>query len=219
MSESIYNSDAYIEWYLGCMATNEKNGRFNVERNLKDYMRSFPSLVSFLEYVRYQTESNKILDIGAGKAVGINELAGDPLGEGLDFTATGLVAPYNSTDEPNKVPYLTTSGEFLAGVTDESIGGVLSLHSITYTPSRQKTVNALDRVLVPGGIVMTKVIETITSGHKGLFITKADEFEPHFKGKGYDTASQIGSFSAILVARKPGGRATISAQQLLQKRL
>ncbi len=209
-----YSEEQKVNAYLASLTRRERrDGQYELRRGLERYIGELDGLVPSLAYVRDHTTSNLILDIGAGEAIGINELAKDSRGEDLEFAATGLVAP----DNPDKVPYLVTSGEYLKGVGDESVGGALALYSITYSPSPEMVVNALDRVLVPGGIVKTRLIEVVTFAHAGMYISHSGHFVPYFERKGYDIATTYGFYSSILLAKKPGGNSQMSAGDLLQR--
>lgn len=172
-------------------------------------------LDAFCGYVRTQTTSRHLLDIGAGNAVGINELAASPLGRDLRVTATGLVAPYTSDEQPEKVPYIVTSGEFLDGV-QGPIGGITALYSITYSPAPLLVVEAIDAVLEPGGVLKAGLYPLRWPNPRDLDrMSLLPAFDEYFSDMGYDTASHDAISSTIFVAKKPGGSSSLTAKELL----
>lgn len=205
----------YHDWHEDEVRRRDRKSWDENPRDIIAYLEKFEGLSELFAYVRDNTESRSIVDIGAGRrAVGVNQLAANELGQGLSFSATGVVGP----DEGYKgVPFLVASGENLEGIPDASVGGVLGMYSITYTYAPETVVREIDRILVPGGVVKTRLIrrDEISRGHVGLYIATPDHYLPHLKSRGFDCA--LNDEGNIILAIKSGNRSGADAAELLRR--
>src|SRR4051812_16572686 len=76
-----------------------------VNRRLDVYIDGLGGLGLTLKHIRALGASNLIIDVGAGDACAINELAAHPdFSEGLEFAATGLIPLSPEATKDNKIP-------------------------------------------------------------------------------------------------------------------
>jgi|GEM_PF-6867324 len=182
-------------------------------RNLADYTIKLGGLKKFLGYVRENAGSNTVLDVGAGRAVAVDELAVNPMSEGLHLVATGLVHPPEVGGQTPRVPFLVTSGEFLEGVEDTSVGGIIAVDSLIYSASPESVVDTFDRVLTPGGAVKASMLISRPHDLRNFTTAISKDYFSLFQKKGYDVA--VDETGKILLAIKPGGSSDITAAALL----
>jgi len=184
----------------------EKAGNAIVRRDLNSYLSKLGGLAHFLDYV--ESRCPVAVDIGAGHAVAVNQMAEDT-DRNLKYLATGMVRPvdYNSA----RVPYLETGAEVLQGIDDDSVGGVLAVHSIIFSAAPDMVVDAIDRVLVDGGVVKTNLV--INQG--GDYVPRSQGvLQSELVAKDYDVA--LDESGKVLLALKPGGYRVIGARALLR---
>jgi SAM-dependent methyltransferase len=185
-----------------------------LDRNGREYIEYFEGITSMFEYVK-SLPSNTILDIGAGRGRGIRELAESALGEGLRFKTTVL----GNSDRIEKSDAIArvhiTPAETLRGISNESIGGILALYSISYCENPEIVTKRIDEVLVPGGVVKATFpdLPGRLSRTSKFIQWDALPYEHFFKGMGYDVLVHS-SQRQILLALKPGGN--ISASKLME---
>ncbi len=184
----------------------ERAGNAIVHRDLTSYLSKLGGLAHFLDYV--ESTHPSVVDIGAGHAVAVNQLA-DSANGNLKYLATGMVRPSDYSSP--KVPYLEAGAEVLLGIDDESIGGVLAVHSIIFSAAPDMVVDAIDRVLVDGGAIKTNLV----INKNGEYVPQTqDALQSELAAKDYDVA--LAPSGKILLALKPGGHSAIGAHALLQ---
>ena len=184
----------------------EKEKPYGFQTSAENYQKDFGGLRQFLNYVERLSHPH-ILDIGAGEATAARELAAE-YSSHLTFEATGLTPP----TEPTPFPFHITTGEDLLGVRTASVGGILSRFSLAYSTNPEMVVDAIDRVLVPGGVF------------KGVFFNAGDfppecaenirlyydeAFHDTFARQGFDVAHD--GDLGIVLAKKPTQRKTFPA--------
>lgn len=129
----------------------ERLGRYLTTRDMFAYEEVLGGFTHLLKYAKSLTESNRILDIGAGSTIATNEIARSILGKDLDFYATGLsphpLAKQNLGSERIHI----ASAERLRRIPDDSIACIIGIFSVTYTWFPEAVVEEVDRILVPGG--------------------------------------------------------------------
>jgi hypothetical protein len=194
---------------------------YSTNRNAEDYVRLLSGVRNFFSYVRDLGESNIVLDIGAGEMTAINQFSRSSLGKGLHFEATILTQPKKESNlkmvKSHQVPV-----ETLRGISDRSVGGIIGVLSIAYSSRPILAITSIDRVLVPGGIIKAAFRNMDTSGKRGYAgIRKSSDFKDGFQELGYDVAvdkwnGQNGRYESVLLAIKPGGKASVKAEKLLQ---
>lgn len=190
---------------------------YKADRSASEYVSAFAGLRAFSEYVSLLGSSKLVVDIGAGTTRGISEFSESQYAQGLSLQAT--VLSYSDEVEANLGRENThvTSAEMLRGIADNSVAGILALNSIAYSEDPRRTIERIDQVLVPGGVIKAtfdvledngQSLNTLLSekyGYKteALFVRKLELL-------GYD----IYVDSGMVVAIKPGGTLEISAMRL-----
>ena len=198
-----------------------ETGRFGYQ-----YEDELRGLRAFFDYVRQLETSNTVLDIGAGRMFAISDFVyyPDKFGShGLDFHATVLTPltayPRNPCKDPEflfKDKTFLTPAEYLEGIPDESMGGILAVFSIAYSRKPEFAMRRIDEVLVPGGIVKAK----FPMKTAGLMIDP-ERFTAELKRLGYDVAirtlpTKKDDGNEVVLAKKPGGNAAVSAEEILE---
>lgn len=166
-----------------------KESLYPTDRDSIGYAEQLSGVKHLFDYVRDLGTNNFILDIGAGEALGINELSQSSLGKGLRFEATALRINPRTADNKGDVKIHAVPVETLHGISDRSVGGIIKatfdtdgkdiLGVKTYTEFRQ----ALQKL---GYDIAIDRSNLITGSHD------------------------------ILLAIKSGGKREISAAELLQ---
>lgn len=201
--------------YLDIIRQGERDLQYNIDSSLCDYEEVFEGIAGFLHYVRLYPSAKTIIDVGAGSARAVNELADLEEASGLRFLATGLLAETNEYTDVGAVPYRVTEAEHLEGIDDASAGGILANYSITYTNNPASVARAIDRILVPGGILKTSLHDMshfpLSRMHR-VHVQTSSDYKPLFEAQGFDVATN----RHLLYAIKPGLQTDISAEQLLQ---
>lgn len=159
-----------------------------------------------------------MLDIGAGKGYGINDIAGSPLGEGLVFRATALTFDAAHPAIKPRVRITYTSAEVLHGFGNGSVACVLSVFSLGYCIVPWFVAGRIDQILVPGGVV-----KTVSFNHKELGCLPPENLSLHFSALGYDVyledkgpINYQGDYQILLAVKpNPVGK-TPSARDLMQ---
>lgn len=197
---------AHVQDQWAKMAAIEAAGHAVVRRDLDSYLLKLGGLAHLIDYVA-QSGRGDVIDIGAGQAVAVNQLAQHRMGRALRYLATGIVKP---PDYDGNVPYLQTGAEALEGIDSQSAGGVFAVHSIIFSVAPDMVVEALDKVLVAGGVVKTNLVLS----QAGNYVPPSQgAFLPAFEAKGYDTA--VDPSGKVLLAMKPGGVLDVDASTLL----
>lgn len=190
----------------------DKDRAYRMNRDLNSYLSCLGGLGLFLEHARQTPTSNLVVDVGAGEALAINQLAElAPHAIGLEFAATGLTDPktYDEYSE-NRLRYHTTGAEVMRGI--QETAGLVAVTSITYSPRPDMVVNAFQRVLVPGGVV--KAAFPRAENHP-LYTSGSKAYAGQFMDAGFDVwTGQSENSAHVVVAIAPGGRPPYSAQEI-----
>jgi hypothetical protein len=186
-----------------------------VERDFDRYEEEAGGLVHFLRQVK-QSRSQTLLEIGTGKGVAAQKLHTKV----PHVITTGLI-------QYQREPDVLTSAELLRKIPDGSIGGILAIHSLSYSAHPKLAIRKLDRVLEEGGIIKAVFSEgkAVRRLSKTTIRSKQQSYKHYVQELiklGYDVAvctSPFGqSLPNILVAVKPGEHA-VSAKELLERDL
>jgi len=182
-------------------------------RRLPDY----ESLLD-LNFAAFTTEVGKldippngfhILDIGAGRSArAMQQLAREH--PELRIAATFLSKPkFGDSPLPPNFEYRHTSAERLRGIPDNSVGAALAVYSTTYSGAPELVVSSVDRVLVPGGRFVARLIDleyTSKTNPKFIETTKPSnpiDYESQLKSRGYTVIIMYRGASVIMEAVKP----------------
>lgn len=201
----------------------ERSGGYNYFRSDLDYKRNLEGVFCLFNYLKCLKGSATVLDIGAGRAEGVDSLA-QTYGIGLTFQATGLIKRKNVNPNMSR-DYRITSAEVLRGIPDNSIAGVMSVYSVTYSHAPDMVMKRINDILIPGGVFKgcffrpdDKKTEYADLYRRTHFNT-ADPFKTALIRLGFketDIAVVDNGRCELLLAIKPGGPVGISAQQLLE---
>lgn len=191
------------EYLSGMIGRPEKDWTNN--RRGREYVRCLQGLEASLSYIK-ELRSNLVLDIGTGTSEGIADIANSDLGQGLQFKGTSVTPQPDFKNYLGKDRVIITPAESLRGVENNSVGGALALHSLTYSAEPQYVVTRLDQVLVDGGLVkLLAYHDEVNQGRLGEKTIKP--FLNVFKDFGYDVAIS----DNILLAIKPSSSNSNSA--------
>jgi SAM-dependent methyltransferase len=203
-------ADVQASW---CRAVIKDAGAgYITNRDICQYAHYLGGFSVMLGQASGELASNVVLDIGAGRGIAINDLANCPeLSAGLECMATGLRRPDNYSEDA--VPYYVAGAETLLGIPDESVAAATAVYSTMYSVRPDMVVDALDRVLVPGGIAK------FVLGYEGSrpdYPSGADAYKQLFRDHGFNAASLfIASGDYALAAIKPGGNLGMDSIDLL----
>lgn len=177
----------------------------NVNRRLSDkggYIDVLKGAGHMLQYVQ-GLSCPTILDVGTGKGSAVRQLRESFYGERLRFMGTGLVEyPETIANLGGKQNFRQTSAEFLEGVDDVSIGGIIGVYSIAHSKFGGRIARQFDRVLVEGGAIKVNF-------HNNDRTMKS--FVRTLKRRGYDVSTawkphmtdSLPHVSILVVAVKP----------------
>lgn len=197
---------------------------FTINRSYNEYDDALLGVSTFLDYVKQESKSKVVVDIGTGKGLGFAEIM-EFLGEGLTPIGVGLT--YN----PEMKRYLgdghirITPVERLKGFANESVGAVLGVHSLQYSAFPDQAVLRLDEILEPGGLIKSAFanIDKDMDPDDQEFVKKyqfksAKVFADLLRKKGYETLVHGGLNEAneVLIARKPGGKSSTLLSEILE---
>lgn len=209
-----------IERQLINYTQEELSGRYEVSRRITgsggyiDVLKGIGNILSYVKGLSIPT----ILDVGTGKAKAISDLRLGPYGQGLRFIGTGLVEYPETIDNlGGKENFRQTAGEFLAGIEDHSIGGIIAVYSVANSKAIGRVARQFDRVLIEGGVIKVNFHEQ----------SRQRRFARALKKMGYDVATAwkphitetLPKVSVTIVAVKPqkGERQfSTTAKQLLE---
>ncbi len=127
---------------------------YATNRPFSEYVWRSNGLAHFVTYVE-QLPGGRLLDCGGGNTRAAYEAA--KLYPELDIEATTVAMPSkwdrkNTLLATNPKRVHITSAERLRGI-DPGVGGIIGVVSATYSTLPEKTVNAADSILLPGGAV------------------------------------------------------------------
>lgn len=197
----------------------ERQQGYSIDRRGELYLAKLEGLECFFHYLKQFKKSNIVYDIGAGLTRGISEISRMDMAEGLNFLATGLDRPKEVQSWLGNSRYRITSAEILRGIADQSVAGIIALHSIVYSKAPTMVINRINQVLIPGGAIKATFRGSDSDISKDFCqqsnFQYPDEFVQALKLLGYDTALSYCLECSILLAIKPGENITISAQKIL----
>ena len=165
---------------------------YETDRSAISYLYALRGVEELLTYIEALTTNPLLLDVGAGTARGVHELASiaQRLGYNTRFAGTVLdKASVHSFPQHPKIPIIQTSVEKLEGIEDRSVAAITGVHSVQYSADPTLSVSQIDRVLIPGGVF--KVVYTVGLP-KGSFASTQHNFkelEDEFWRRGYDLKS------------------------------
>jgi hypothetical protein len=172
------------------------------------YLWEFQGLSGSFDYIK-TLKSNVVVDIGTGEGLAWSELA-RKYGDDLEFWATNLIYDKEVANRLGGRVKITPA-EFMKGFADNSVGGVVAMKSIAYSSSPEMVVKAIDRILVPGGLIKASFKGV---GESGVNYNTHHDFTEVLRSLGYDTEV----FEDInVLAVKPGGE--VKAKDVLVKDL
>lgn len=131
----------------------EQDGLMETGRDGDAYLRTLSGLDATIAYLQSRGLPRRVLDVGTGTGLGINDLTGTVFADGWDIHATGLLRKNLIPDLSPRIKFHVTAGEFLKGIPDASTSCTLALNSVAYSQTPELVVANLDRVTVPGGVV------------------------------------------------------------------
>jgi SAM-dependent methyltransferase len=212
----------------------EQKGDYREEewnRGMLEYFRELNGLSQLFGYVYQLAAGGLVLDIGAGTTRGIGEIAKSKLGEGLNFKATVLTRDPRIENNLGFENTHITSAAALRGTAYHSVSAVLSLNGIAYTVDSLMVARKIDQVLVPGGVIKATFRSKIAPP---TFRALRYPFNTHnvlsydLEELGYDVAilneelqeayarpREVGANENVMLAIKPGGKASHTARELL----
>jgi len=191
----------------------ERHNQYMTQRGYELYQGEAGGLDHFFQAVN-NTSSQTLLEIGTGSGKAAEHLRTKV----THVVTTGLIA-YPERSQPD----ILTSTEMLRGVTDKSIGGILGIYSLPYSPHPKLTARKIDRVLESGGIIKAVFPDKQAVRRLSRSTIRSKQQSYHAFAKeleklGYDVATTTNPYAndlpTILVAIKPG-KNTVSAQKLL----
>ncbi len=202
--------------------------KYDTNRGMQEYYYALGGLNHYLDYVK-TLKSNIVLDIGACTGRAMHQLSQTSLGDEIDFQVTALKNEKNLRQNFPKGKVHITPVEILRGIQPESVGGVLSMVSITYSEYPKIAIDKINEVLVPGGIVKGAFPPPSNQvGKYGLARRGPELFIERLKELGYDVASSNNKFTSyklidknrfveniIVVAIKPGNPSAPRAEDLI----
>lgn len=197
----------------------ERSGVYMTNRGASEYVSGFLGLQHFFDYVRTLPRGTTVLDLGAGLSIGTQELSSSVIGKDLSFISVGLTRDFRVNDYIGSDKYKITSAEKLRGIANESVKGIIALHSIAYSEAPEMVIDRINKVLIPGGVIKaTFCNETFKDNNDFLARSKFkshDRFSAQMRSLGYDTAYHKREGYTILLALKPGVESVMTARNLL----
>lgn len=186
---------------------------YRTERDAIDYVFLLGGIGASLSHVR-KLKSNLVVDIGCGSSKAIAGIR-DSFGEGLDFIGTTLSRHPDTHKYLGSEKVRSTSATRMRGFQQSSVGGILSVHSISHSNQMPPIAKKFEEILVPGGVA--KVY--------GVFETQA--LPEQLKSLGFDVEVEIkdqdstnSKYALLMLAVKPGNSdQSVTAKRLMQEDL
>lgn len=196
----------------------EHGGRYLMDRTSTEYMSHLLGLEYMLAQLSFLSGPSVVVDVGAGTtrgAQGLSELASI---YGLDMQATVITPVGKRAERLSEDKIHVTSAEYMDGFERESVRGVVSVASITYSAAPELAIARIDQVLVKGGILKAAfaISDSIFSG-PGKLIKNKTPFVVALNDLGYDVAvdEKTSDQFDVVLAIKPGGQSLKTAKELL----
>ncbi len=197
-----------------------EKGQYTSDAHIPTYVHRLNGLSGYFDHIRNFEGEKIVFDIGSGTTRGIAEIAKSEMGRDIDFRATVLRNMKKISGAaslgPGKV--FKTSVERLTGIEDGSVSGIISNSGLAYSIEPEITVDSIDRVLRPGGVV--KADFEIDDGEKRsdrpyTYRRSYRRFAKRFSELGYDIAFEFRG-GVVLLAIKPGSSSDVTAVELLR---
>ncbi len=200
---------------LATLRVHERADRYTMDRNASEYYSILDGYIQSLFYVKQLGSSKVVLDIGAGTTKAISEISESPEGKGLELEFRATVLTYTPAIEENLglVNTHITPAETLSGIDDNSVGLALAVYSITYSVRPDATIDRINDILVPGGILKGTFFSEKEKGVNASIASRITPFQRRLRELNYDIA--LGP-NEVILAKKPGGHLAVSAQDLLE---
>lgn len=202
--------------------SSDSNEPYNMNRGAVGYESTLYGISNFFDYLSEIKESDLIIDVGAGSLLGTSELRSTPFGYGFSYVATGLTLNPQHLSRFGKENYKQTSVEELHGIADNSVAGILAVCSLAYSAAPELAIQRIDEVLVPGGAIKASFRSQVQADRMEIedaleqpIFQIAIPFFYLLKSFGYDVATIEKEEYEIVLAIKPGGKGTTTAEQLL----
>lgn len=186
----------------------DETQEYTIHRSAPEYVSRLLGLEHFFDYIRTNAEqlgSKKVLDLGTGIAWGIFGLSKSPMGRDLEFEGISVKRHEAMGKHFGFSRVHITAIEELRGIKDSSIAGMTSVYgALSYTASPEFAAAAIDRKLVPGGVVKSLFSDSffnINGGRKHNAVTNA------FLKRSYDCflIRNTHDRNMVLLAIKSGG--------------
>lgn len=189
------------------------------DRTAVEYASDLQGIAEFFKYVS-ELSTPTVLDIGAGTTQAIKELSKTPFIEGLGIHIEATVMPDDPANSEVSKNFgwdktHKTSVEELEGIPDESVGGILAVHSISYSENPLQAADSINRVLIRGGVIKASFK---TEDSRESQEHSPQQFVKALEQKGYDYGIVRDDKGVdVVLAIKPGGNVSISAEILLKE--
>lgn len=188
---------------------------YRMNRGVYEYVDRCHGLRAYFDYLKTLDRSNMVIDVGAGTTRAAYQLSTDPMTFGLDIWAAILKRQQAILYHHPSDKILETSVEYLEGVEDESVAGILAVASIGYSVAPEHAMRRVNEVLVAGGVLKA------TFNHRNvnaLRFQRHDRFSHELRQLGYDVhIEDFGDLWDVMVALKPGYDLSCRAKDLLLK--
>lgn len=217
--ENHRDADKVIE-QLARVVEMENEDYYNYTRGYQQYAVLLKGMEASVMYALHLAKRNPgyFLDIGCGISQAIAEIASQSFSNGLQFRATGLVKHPCISNNLGFKRFIKTPAETMNGINDNSVVGATAVHSIAYTASPEMTIQAINRILVPGAVLKgvfagennPDMRRSELYGHKRVGI-----FKEMFESLDYQTEVTYDEKQSILLAIKSPSPFNISARLLM----
>lgn len=154
MSDIERTIKAQIDWITHL----EEEQFIEITRDAADYcglLKGYAHFLARAQEIATQHSAPYIVDIGTGisKAASQIQTVLAESGHTLEMYGTGLVANPSIERYLGKDKVLLTPVEVMAGFSPHSIAAILSVHGLAYSSAPKISVDKLDSILVPNGII------------------------------------------------------------------
>ncbi len=228
-SGSVDNPRARIAQQIRAFRATERAGKIQDERDLVEYAIDLSGLGATIEHVVKNGQTKRILDRGAGKGMALIDLIALKENQGVTFEGTGLIAPAALDSlAADKRPVVSLTPAEILKVSNDSYDAIFSDFGLGYAEPAL-AMKRIDQLLAPGGILkFSCTVERLKGGHHPKGLHAPSEFVSELVALGYpqqnifvvevpeDADPKTNTTHAIIVAIKPGGATTITAEEVFQ---